>query len=329
MKALIIREPGRAEVKELEKPSLKDGEVIIRVAACGVCGTDVHIFHGEYEGSYPIVPGHEFSGTVEEIGPGVSDFTPGDRVAVEPNIACGTCAACLSNRENFCENWQAVGVTRAGGMAEFVAAPEAAVFRIGGLPFESAAFVEPLSCVLHGVERAGVKAGDRVLIFGAGPIGILLLRTIIASGAAEVTVLDRNPARLAFAAKAGAKAADRDADKVGDGFDLVVDATGNPAVWGATLKHARKGGKILLFGVPPKGAKAEFDAFSIFRSGLSIFSSFTSVRNTFQAIRLLEAGRLRVDDLVSHRLSLAAFPDAVKLLASGGEVMKVLMVPGK
>jgi len=329
MKALVIDEPGKAGVKEIQRPAPKAGEVLIRVASCGVCGTDVHIFKGEYDGSYPIVPGHEFSGTVVERGPGVVGLEDGDRVCVEPNLACGICPACLSNRENFCESWQAVGVTRAGGMAEYVAVPESAVFKIGSLPFETAAFVEPLSCVLHGVERAGVAAGDRALVLGAGPIGLLLMRSVQAAGASEVTVAERNPVRLRFAEKAGAASVSPDADSAGGNFDLVVDATGNPAVWGAALRYARKGGRILLFGVPPKGSQVQFDAFSIFRGGLSIFSSFTSVRNTFQAIRMLEAGRIRVDDLVSHRLPLGEFPDAVKLLASGGDVMKVMMVPGK
>ena len=131
MKALVIDEPGKARVADVPKPAPGPGEVLIRVERCGICGTDVHIFRGEYLGDYPITPGHELAGEVAAVGNGVASFAPGDRVAIEPNIACDSCPACLSNRQNFCENWKAVGVTLPGGMAEYVVAPADAVHALG------------------------------------------------------------------------------------------------------------------------------------------------------------------------------------------------------
>ena len=139
---------------------------MIQVMASGICGTDLHIYRGEYMGKYPVIPGHEFSGVVAARGSGVTRFKVGDRVAVEPNIACDNCLNCLNNRQNFCLNWQAIGVTLPGGMEEYVIVPERAAFDIGQLPFEIGAFMEPLSCVVHGIERAHIGMADQVGIFG-------------------------------------------------------------------------------------------------------------------------------------------------------------------
>lgn len=331
MKALVIEKPGSAIVKDLPKPEPRPSEVLIEVERCGICGTDVHILRGEYLGGYPITPGHEFSGTIAAVGAGVTNFAPGDRVAVEPNISCDACPACLSNRQNFCEHWQAVGVTLPGGMAEYVCAPEKAVFDIGDLPFSAGAFVEPLSCVLHGVQAAEPRLADEVLIVGAGPIGVLLMKALIASGASGITVADKNGGRLERAAAEGGSLVKRAAslDELGaDRFDLVVDATGVPAIMGRTTIWARPGGRILLFGVPPAGSTLGFDAFSIFRKGLHILSSYTSVRNSIQAVRLLGSGTIDVSRLVSHELPLEDFVRGVELIERGeAGVMKILMAP--
>ncbi len=328
MRALCIEQPNAARVIETPDPQPGPGEVLIRVMASGICGTDIHILRGEYLGDYPVIPGHEFAGVVEAVGAGISRFRVGDRVAVEPNIACDNCDACLQNRQNFCRNWQAVGVTRPGGMAELVVAPEKAVFAIGALPFEAGAFVEPLSCVLHGIERARIRAGDRVAVLGAGPIGVLLLQVARLHGAGELTVVERQPARLAFAASWADHALDALDALEADAYDVVIDATGVIAVMERTLAAARYGGTVLLFGVPPAGAQLRLEAFTIFRKGLTVLSSFTSVRNSLQAVALLQSGRVDVTQLVSHRLPLTGFLEGVRLIETGADnVRKVLLCP--
>lgn len=329
MKAARIDQPNHIQTIETAPQRPENGEILIQVMASGICGTDIHIFRGEYMGNYPVIPGHEFAGTIVETGTGVTRFKLGDRVAVEPNIACDNCANCLSNRQNFCLNWQAVGVTRPGGMAEYVIAPEKAVFKIGSLPFEEGAFVEPLSCVLHGVQRAGPELADRVAILGAGPIGCLLLQAIRLRGACEVTLVDKNSARLEAARALGADACLDSLDALKpDFYDLVVDATGAIPVMSRTMEFARYGGKVLLFGVPPNGQKLNVEAFAIFRKGLTILSSFTSVRNSLQAVDLLTSGRIRVAELISHRLPLEDFQHGMELIESGREnVRKVMILP--
>jgi threonine dehydrogenase-like Zn-dependent dehydrogenase len=186
-------------VSEREIPVPGSKEVLIKVMASGICGTDVHIFKGEYLGAYPVIPGHEFSGVITALGDQITRFKLGDRVAVEPNIACDNCIHCLNNRQNFCLNWQAIGVTLPGGMEQYVAVPEKAVFNIEDMPFDHGAFVEPLSCVVHGVERAHIKMGDNIAILGAGPIGDLLLQMARLQGASSITMLENNPGRAELA----------------------------------------------------------------------------------------------------------------------------------
>ncbi len=329
MKAAFIEKPGEIAVREVPLPVAADDEVLIEVRASGICGTDIHIFRGEYLGTYPVIPGHEFSGIITAVGARVTRFKVGDHVAVEPNISCDNCPACLSNRQNFCEKWNGVGVTLPGGMAQFVAAPEKAAFNIGALPFAAGAFVEPLSCVLHGVQRTGFSLADRVLILGAGPIGILLLKAILLEGASSITSVDKNPARLELARASGAVQTASSFDALPeDGYDVVVDATGVPAVMEKTLAFVRSGGRVLLFGVPPRTSKVSFDAFTIFRKGLTILSSYTSVRNSIQAVRLLETGKIDVSSLVSHELPLSGFRRGIELIEEGKEaVLKVLIRP--
>jgi 2-desacetyl-2-hydroxyethyl bacteriochlorophyllide A dehydrogenase len=329
IKAVRIKKPHQVGVVELPVPQPAEDEVLIKVMASGICGTDVHILRGEYMGGYPVIPGHEFSGIVEQVGAGVTRFEVGDRVAVEPNIACDNCYNCLHNRHNFCLNWQAVGVTRPGGMAQMVTVPEKAVFAISDMAYEYGAFVEPLSCVLHGVERAQVRMADRVAILGAGPIGILLLQTVRLQGVAQVTVAEKNPTRLELAASCGADLCSPDVDDLEkNGYDVVIDATGVIPVMERSIAFARPGGTVLLFGVPPAGQSMAVEAFQVFRKGLTVLSSFTSVRNSYQAVALLQSRQVDVSGLISHQLPLSGFQKGVELIEGGLEgVKKVLLLP--
>ena len=329
MKALVIEKPGTASVQTVQVAPVGEKDLRVKVKASGICGTDLHIFRGEYLGSYPVIPGHEFSGVVEEAGKKVTRFKVGDHVAIEPNISCDNCDACLSNRQNFCEQWNAVGVTFPGGMAEYAVVPEKAAFNIGDLPFLAGAFVEPLSCVLHGVERARIKLADKVLILGAGPIGILLSKTIQLQGACEITQVDLNQSRLELAKKSGAVKVCASLEELKrDSFDVVVDASGSTFLMERALDFVRKGGTVLWFGVPKRDAKLQLPAFTIFEKGLFLLSSYTSVRNSIQAVELLKSGKIDVTSLVSHQLPLEDFVKGVEIIEKGIEgVLKVVILP--
>jgi 2-desacetyl-2-hydroxyethyl bacteriochlorophyllide A dehydrogenase len=329
MESVVIRKPKEIFVMEKEIPEPGPGEVLIQVMASGICGTDLHIYRGEYLGDYPVIPGHEFSGVVTAVGSQVTRFNLGDRVAVEPNIACDNCSHCLNNRQNFCLNWQAIGVTLPGGMEEYVTAPEKAVFSIGNLPYEQAAFMEPLSCVVHGVESAHIDLADKVAILGAGPIGDLILQMACLQGAAHITLLENNPGRAELACQLGAdQVVNRMEDLQLNTYDVVIDATGVIPVMNRAIDFARHGGTVLLFGVPPSGKNMEFEAFKIFQKGLTLLSSYTSVRNSFQAVSLLQTGQVQVEPLISHRLPLKELPRALEMIESHDPaVKKVIILP--
>lgn len=328
MTAFQIESARKAELVDIPAPTPEDGEVLIEVRACGICGTDLHIYSGEY-GNLPIVPGHECAGVVVDVGAGVRSLQPGDRVAVEPNISCGRCEMCRIGRSNFCEHWEAVGVTRPGAMAEYVSVPEAAAFDIGPLSFEQALFMEPLSCVIHGVERAHVALAERILVIGAGPIGILLLQACKSAGASRVDVIDRQEARLTHAEQNGACEISTElVTRQEESYDVVIDATGVPGVLEQSIYYAKPGGRLLWFGVPPEDAQVSIEPFRLFRRELTLLSSFTSVRNSLQALRMLRCNALRVEELISHRVSLHDLCDAFQWLEAGTkESMKVIVSP--
>lgn len=334
MQAVQIEAPGKAHIVEVKTPAPGPGEVLIEVAVAGVCGTDLHIYHGQYEGTYPIIPGHEFSGTVAAVGEGVKGYRPGDRVTADPNIPCNRCPACQRNEPNQCYDLAAIGVTRAGAFARYVLAPESNVFAIGSLSFAAAAMVEPLACVVWGLKRVRIQPGDAVLIFGAGPMGCLMLQAVRHAGAATVVVTDVVPWRLERAAELGATEtvpADEHQAKrlqalVPLGYDIVADATGRLDVLEQAFSYVRPRGKVWVFGVCPPTAQATFVPYDVFRKDLSIIGSFAVCRTFQESIALIQSGAVRVEPLISHCLPLDRFSEGLELAEHASERMKVQFI---
>jgi D-arabinitol dehydrogenase (NADP+) len=330
MKAIQITKPGEFVYTEVSKPVPGPSEVLIKVAAAGICGTDLHIFHGEYEATYPIIPGHEFSGTVAEIGPGVKYFQPGDRVTADPNSPCNICPFCQRGEFNQCVDLQAVGVTRDGAMAEFVIVPEGLVFPIGDLSLSAAAMVEPLACVVWGLKRVQVQAGDAALVFGAGPMGCLVSQALRSAGAAQVMVTDVVEWRLEIAKNLGAtdtllgpRAEDQIHGLNPTGFQIVVDATGIGKVLEDAFQFVRPRGKVWVFGVVPPDQKINIVPYDIFRKDISIIGSFAVNQTFHEAIALIQSGAVQVDPLISHQLPLEQFGKALQLAENDPKRMKV------
>lgn len=331
MLAAQILAPGRAHVIETEQPTPGPDDVLIEVAAAGICGTDIHIFRGEYMAVYPLIPGHEFSGTVIGCGENVTRFKVGDRVTADPNIPCNRCPACQRNEPNQCENLAAIGVTRSGAFAHYVIAPEGNVFPIGNLSFEAAALVEPLACVVWGLKRVQVQPGDSALVFGVGPMGCLMVQSLRSVGASNIVVTDTVPWRLEQAMQLGASEAvlaDEHQERrlkaiAPKGYDIVVDVTGIPKVLEQSFQYARARGKVWVFGVCPVDAPATFIPYDVFRKDLSIIGSF-AVNRTFQeSIAMINSGLIRVEPLISHRLPLADFVQGLEMAEHDPKRMKV------
>jgi D-arabinitol dehydrogenase (NADP+) len=331
MRAGSISAPHRVSVIDAPEPQIGADDVLIRVRAAGICGTDVHILRGEYEAHYPLIPGHEFSGEVAAVGANVTRFRAGDRVTADPNIPCGRCYFCQRNEPNQCERLAAVGVTRDGAFAEYVSVPEGNVFPIGDLPYSHAALIEPLACVVWGVKMVEIQPGDSALIFGAGPMGCLLIQAVRRAGAGRIAVVDQQIWRLELAAKLGATetitADDHLARRLSAleprGFDVVVDATGVPAVIESLFDYAKARAKIWLFGVAPIGTRVKIPAYDVFRKDWKIIGSFAVNRTFPQSIALIESGAIQVEPLISHRLPLADFAAGMEIVQHDPKRVKV------
>lgn len=334
MKAVVVHEPGNVRVEDVPVPDVGPKDVLVQVSACGICGTDIHIIDGEFPPTqYPIIIGHEFGGTVTQIGSDVVGFKVGDRVGVDPTLNCGECYFCLRGKGNLCERWNAVGVGHApGGFAEYVAVPERCVYPIpDSMSFEAAALIEPVSCVVHGFHLLNPKVGETYLIYGAGPMGLQNAQVARYNGAGAVAIIDINPERLEIARSFGFDVLGASLDEVKHvaprGFDNVIDATGNTKVAELAINAVIRGGKLLIFGVCPPGETAAYDPFKIYNEELTIIGSMAVLQSYGPAISVIEAGALDVDKMVSHTFPIDRFDEAVATVRAG-KGLKVQVTPG-
>ena len=329
MRAAIIDKPGSVRVGEVPDPAPPPGHVVLRVGACGICGTDLHIAAGEFPPTpYPIVPGHEFSGEVVAVAPDAEGWHVGDRVAADPSLFCGKCAPCRAGHGNLCENWGAIGDTVDGAFAEYVAVPAAACYRMPeSLSWQQGALVEPVSCAVHGVRRIGVEPGERFLVTGAGTMG-LLMQQLLQRGGASVTTVDVNGSRLPRARELGADAVAESVGELdGERFDAAVDCTGAVPAIESALGALRRGGRMMIFGVAPAEARMAVSPFRVYNDELTIVGSMAVLHSYGAALNLVASGAVDTTPLVTHGLPLARFAEALDLVRAG-EGLKVQVLPG-
>jgi threonine dehydrogenase-like Zn-dependent dehydrogenase len=336
VRAVVVEKPGHVEVRDVAEPSPGPGEVLIRVSCCGICGTDLHIVDGEFPPTpYPITPGHEFAGEVVAIGSdplsrarGAPVIEEGSLVAVDPSLFCGYCQPCRSGRGNLCQNWGAIGDTVDGAFAELVAVPAANVYRLPeGFDGQTGAMVEPLSCAVHGLDRLGPVVGRRVVLFGAGTMGLLLLQLLVTAGAAGVTVIDRAESRLTVANQLGAATTATSAEAL-DGalFDVAVDATGAPSAIEAAIALLERGGRLLVFGVAPAEATVRLSPFRVYNDEITVIGSMAVLYSFDQAIDMLARGAVDVRPFLAEPMALEQFDQALGR-ARAGEGVKTHVRP--
>ncbi len=336
MKAVIFPEAEAISVERVADPTCGPDEVIVQVGMSGICGTDLHIYRNEYMSTFPLIPGHEFGGRIVEVGRNVQmGFTVGDRVAVDPNLYCGYCDFCRHEQSNHCTNLKIVGVTQAGAFAEYVTVPAKACYPVpASLDDNQMAFIEPLACIAYGMSRLRVPPADNVLLFGAGPIGLLLLQALRHAGAAEIVVVEKQPARLELAKQLGATTTltagpDLTAqlkELQPHGYGIVADATGAPPVIEAGFQYLRPRGQYLMFGVAPMTAQINLRPYDVFRNDWHILGSFALCYTFQQSISWLETGVIDVKPLVSHTAALEEFPTLFQQFAEG-QTLKVHLRP--
>ena len=330
MKAAVITAPGQVEVSTVEDPVPGPREVVVEVAACGLCGTDLHILHGEFAPSLPIVPGHEFAGRIVAVGAGVTERRVGERVAVDPSLFCHECHYCRRGHNNLCERWAAIGVTVAGGAAQFARAPVANCVPLPDhVRTEDAALIEPLSCAVRGYDILRAQLASHVLIYGAGTMGLMMLELAKRTGASTVDVVDINPERLATAGILGCSSTAGSAAELADarprGWDVVIDATGNARAIQDGLERVGPGGTFLQFGVADYATRATIEPYRIYHQEITITGSMAVLHSYERAAELFAAGVLDPEVFISDRLPLEKYPQALEQFAAGiGRKIQVL-----
>jgi 2-desacetyl-2-hydroxyethyl bacteriochlorophyllide A dehydrogenase len=319
VKAAVISADA-VTVETVPDPSPGPREVVVAVAGCGICGTDLHIAEGEFAPTLPVVPGHEFAGEVVALGADVTELAVGDQVAVDPSLYCHECHYCRRGRGNLCERWGAIGVSTAGGAAEFAVAPVANCVRLPeGVTTADAALIEPLSCAVRGFDVLAPQLGDHFLIYGAGTMGLMMMELAKRAGAAGVDMVDLNPVRLETARELGCTSAVTSADELDRprGWDNVVDCTGVVAAIEDGLGRVAPGGTFQQFGVANEDAKASFSPYRIYNKEIRIVGSMAVLHSYERAAELFAEGVLRPDVMISHRMGLDDYPAALEQFRQG------------
>lgn len=328
------------EVREMSFAPLEADEVLVKNYSCGVCGTDVHIYHGE-EGSAavypPVVLGHEFSGIVEAVGSAVVDLKPGDHVTIDPNMYCGKCVPCRMGKKQNCEHLYAIGVNRNGGFAEYTVCPEAQCLKVSPeIDLDVAAMAEPLACAIHGIDRAGIQPGQLVVVIGGGAIGLMMVQLAKMSGASTVILSEPIAMRREIGLQVGADAvidpinesiAERIKTITGhDGADVVIECVGKSIAVEQAFEAAGLGAAVLIFSVPSVGATAKLPLFDVFKKELKIVGSMVNPDTHLRAVNLINSGRMELKRLITHVFDMEHLEDAIKMQMSN-ESIKVVVHP--
>ncbi|MDR1797243.1 MAG: zinc-dependent alcohol dehydrogenase family protein [Clostridiales Family XIII bacterium] len=340
MRAVVYEEPKKFSVRDVPKPPVSGGQVLIEVKSCGICRTDAHIHNGAFISRFPLTPGHEFAGVVAEVGPDVKGFSVGDRVTADNTVLCGECYYCRRDIPLFCENFYSLGCNGPGGFAQYVLVGYDKVFSISDrLSFRQAAFTEPTACAVHGMDVIEVRPGDDVLVFGAGPTGIILTQLLRHGGAGRVVVCASSQAKLDLVARGGyARTVPMDRSDYGKhakilreafprGFDIVIDATGASAVLQQAFDFVKPRGKVVVYGVCGEEETIEVRPYQFFEKEIKLLGSFAQTHCFDRALMFLEEGIVKVDDLVTDVYGLEDYAAALDRMLFGKDVLKVLVEP--
>lgn len=314
------------QLTEEDVPKPGPGEVLIKVKAAGICGTDAHIIKGESASTPPVILGHEYAGEVIELGEGVTTLSLEDRISIDPNIFCQTCYYCHSGKEHLCLNLTALGVDIDGGFAEYAVVPEVQAHLLPpSVDFTAGAFIEPVACCIRGLQQARIQPGDEVAILGGGPIGLILLQLAVAAGG-RVTVSEPAQGKWGLAKELGALRTVLPEELPSDAFDVVIEAAGVKATVEQSIKVARRGASVVWFGVSPQGTQAAIEPHEVFRKELQISGSFINPHTHARAVKLVGTGAVQVEPLISHRFPLGKIHEALAVHASG-DASKVMFIP--
>lgn len=339
MKAAVFYGKHDIRVENIPIPVPKENEVLVKVAYCGVCGTDVHIFEGDKgcaEVHPPIVLGHEFAGEIVEIGKDVVGRKVGDRVDVDPNVLCESCPACLAAKGHFCEHMTGIGTMVNGGFAEYVAVPAKQTHLVSAkTDLRAAAMTEPLACCLHGIDQCDIRAGDRVLVIGAGMIGLLMLQLARLSGASFVAVSEPVAEKRRQAEALGAdlcldpcavSGEQFEAECQGYGFNCVIECCGLVKTIEQAVRVAGNKATVMMFGLTKPDDAIALKPYDVFSKELTLRSSYINPYTQARALALIESGRVDVTSMVCEPVPLEKLGEVLadaKIRAKGKYIIQL------
>ncbi|KAG0128892.1 chaperonin 10-like protein [Tuber indicum] len=338
MKALRYDKPESYAVVEVPLPTLRDNDVLIKVKACGVCGTDLHIHEGEFIAKFPLIPGHETVGVVAAIGKDVKGFEVGERVCADNSELCNECFYCRRGQLLLCEKFEAHGVTMDGGFAEYCAYPAGKVFKIQNLTDVDATLLEPASCAAHGLEKIAPKIGSSVLMFGAGPTGLCLAQLLRHNGASHVVIAAPEGLKMDLAKKLDCadiyvplsrSNPQEQFEKIKNdnpyGFDIVVEATGSPKILEDAINYVRRGGKLVVYGVYSDSARVSWPPSKIFGDEITIIGSFSETYMFPATIGYLDTGKVRVEGIVNKTYKLEQWGECLEAMRNKSAIKAAIV----
>lgn len=322
MKAAVFYEKNDLRIESIDKPTPKLGEVVIKVIACGICGTDVHIFHGD-EGAAPTpagtVLGHEFAGVVEAIGDGVKCVAVGDRVCVDPNKLCNECYYCKSGIGHFCEDMIGIGTTVNGGFSEYCVVPESQVYKIADTTtFEMAAMTEPVACCVHGIDMCDISCGDTVAVIGGGMIGLIMLQLAKISGAGKLILIEPVEEKREIGKKLGA---DICIDPINEDVKMilaennihrvstVIECVGKIGTIEQAIEIAGKKSTVMMFGLTAPDESLSIKPFDVFKKEIVLKASYINPYTQRRALELIDNGKIDISSMISAVEPLEKLPE--------------------
>ncbi len=313
MLSAVFYGKGNMRTEQREIPEAGDDDVLIRVHACGICGTDLHIMNGD-EGAAKTpagtVLGHEFAGEVVDIGRHVTGINIGDRVSVDPNRLCGKCDFCRRGAGHFCTSMVGIGTTADGGFSEYAAVPSSQVYKVSDdIPYETAAMCEPLSCCLHGIELCSIQCGSTVAVIGCGMIGLLMIQLVRQRGAAKIIATDIIEEKRKAALRLGADIALEPSFMHDLGqIDTVIECAGKSSTIEQAIAIAGVNSVVMMFGLTSPDAMISVKPFEIFKKEINLRSSYINPYTFGKAVKLIESGRVDVSSFVYAKKSLHELP---------------------
>jgi len=338
MKAIRLNKPEDWEVVTIPLPEMRDHDIMIKVKACGVCGTDLHIYEGEFLTKFPLVPGHETVGVVAAVGPKAQGFKVGDRVAADNSEFCEQCFYCRRGELLMCENANFHGVTINGGFAEYCAYPAGKVFKIENLDWADATLLEPASCACHGLDKIRPKLGSHVLMFGAGPTGLMLAQLMRQNGGCKVTIAA--PGGLKMDLAKSLEAGDHYVELSRSdpqaqfnqlkqdnphGFDVVVEATGSVKILEDSINYVRRGGTLVVYGVYNSTDRVSWPPSKIFGDEITILGSFSETYMFPATIDYLDSGKVKTKGIVNKTFKLEQYGEALESIKNKSAIKAAIV----